>query len=107
MAGALALLLGFGLLAPPSHTGPAEDAELSQCREWIQSHSQTPAPQTALTRILSPRTMCFDGQIYRSTLKEAVAWADRAAIGRAVRPRLVVRSTGGDADAAMDLAEKL
>jgi hypothetical protein len=107
MVGALGLLLGWGLVAsdPPART--AEDAELRQCREWIQGHSERPADRTALTRIVSPRTICLDGQIYASTMKDAIAWADRAGDGGARRPRLVVRSTGGDAGTAMDLAEKL
>jgi hypothetical protein len=63
--------------------------------------------RTALTKILSPRTICFDGQIYSWTLKDATAWAERAGQDPTARPRLVVRSTGGDADAAIDLAEKL
>jgi ATP-dependent protease ClpP protease subunit len=107
MAGALALLLGFGLAVSPPEARPVEHDEVSQCREWIQSHSQRPPKNTALTKILSPRTICFDGDIYPWTLKDAVAWADRVGTDRARRPRLVVRSLGGDADSAIDLAEKL
>src|SRR4051794_40122757 len=107
MAAALALFLAFGLAASRPGIGAAEDAEVRQCREWIQGHSERPAERAALTRIVSPRTICFDGQIYSWTLKDATAWADRAGNGPAARPRLVVRSTGGDADAAIDLAEKL
>jgi hypothetical protein len=84
-----------------------EDAEIRECREWIQSHSPAPQPRTALTRIVSPRTLCFDGSIYPGTVKEAAAWLDRVEAGRLVRPRLVVRSTGGDAGLAIEMTEKL
>ncbi len=107
MAGALALLLGFGLAVSPPDFRAGENTEVRQCREWIQSHSQRPQNRTALTKILSPRTICFDGGIYAWTLKDAVAWADKVGMDRIRRPRLVVRSTGGDADAAIDLVEKL
>jgi hypothetical protein len=56
---------------------------------------------------LSPRTICFDGDIYPWTLQSAIAWTDKVEVNRALRPRLVVRSLGGDADAAIDLTEKL
>lgn len=104
---ALALLLASGLAAFPRPARAAEDAEVRQCREWVRSHDPAPAEKTALTRAVSPRTLCFDGQIYPWTLKEAHAWADRAAAAPAARPRLVVRSTGGDAGTAIGLAEKL
>lgn len=107
MVGALAVFLGFGLLASPAEAGFVEDAEVRQCREWIQSHSQRPPNHTALTKVLSPRTICFDGDIYAWTLKDAVAWADNLRADRTRRARLVVRSRGGDADAAIDLVEKL
>jgi hypothetical protein len=107
LAGSLALLLRFGLAAPHPEAGAPGDAEVRQCREWIESHSPAPPAQTALTRVVSPRTICFDGQVYASTLKDAVAWADGAAKASRARPRLVVRSTGGDADVAMALAETL
>ncbi|HET9638293.1 MAG TPA: hypothetical protein VFP12_03720 [Allosphingosinicella sp.] len=107
MADALALLLGFGLAISNPETLAREGGEVKQCREWIQSHSQLPPRHTALTRIVSPRTICFDGDIYSWTLKEAVAWADKLATDRTRRPKLVVRSAGGDAVAAIELAEKL
>lgn len=107
MAGALALLLGFGLAVSRPEGGALEHPEVKQCREWIQSHSQRPAIRTALTKILSPRTICFDGSIYAWTLKDAMAWAGKVGADRRRGARLVVRSTGGDADAAIDLVEKL
>lgn len=107
MTDALALLLGMGLAVSRPEAPAVEDAEVRQCREWIQSHSQRPPNRTALTKILSPRTICFDGDIYAWTLKDAVAWTDKVGTDRTRGPRLVVRSTGGDADAAIDLAEKL
>jgi hypothetical protein len=107
MADALALLLGLGLGVSRPEALAVEDAEVRQCREWIQSRSQRPPNRTALTKILSPRTICFDGGIYAWTLKDAFAWADKVGVDRIGRPRLVVRSTGGDADAAIDLVEKL
>jgi hypothetical protein len=111
MAGTLAFLLGFAIAASRAEAGgmanALEDSEVGQCREWIESHSPAPDRRTALTRILSPRTLCFDGDVYSSTVKEAIAWADKAEADREVRPRLVVRSAGGDAGAALDLAEKL
>jgi hypothetical protein len=107
MAAVLALLLGFGLAASRTEAPPAPDAETAQCREWIQGHSPPPAGSTGLTRIVSPRTICFDGQIYFWTLKDAMAWANKAARDTGGRARLVVRSLGGDADAAMELTEKL
>lgn len=107
MAGALVLLLGFGLAVSRPEAHPVEAAEVKQCREWIQSHSQRPPNNTALTKVLSPRTICFDGDIYAWTLKDAVAWADKVGAVRTRHARLVVRSPGGDANAAIDLAEKL
>lgn len=107
MAGALAFLLGFGLAASRPEVPAAEDAEVGQCRQWIRSHSQRPLNHTALTKILSPRTLCFDGDIFSWTLKDANAWAERAEKDQTARPRLVIRSLGGDAHAAIDLAEKL
>lgn len=107
MAGVLAFLLAFGSALSGAETGGIEDAEVTQCREWIQSHSPVPARRTALTKILSPRTICLDGDIYSWTLKEAIAWADRIDSDGAARPRLVVRSAGGDVGPALDLAEKL
>lgn len=107
MADALALLLGFGLAVSPAEAHAGENAEVRQCREWIQSRSRRPPHRTALTKILSPRTICFDGDIYSWTLKDAVAWADKVGADPTRRPRLVVRSRGGDADAAIGLAEKL
>jgi hypothetical protein len=107
MAAALALLLGLGLAVSAADAGADEGAELRQCRLWIQSRSARPPRQTALTRVLSPRTICFDGDIYPWTVKEAMAWADRAGPDRTARPRLVVRSPGGDASTAIDLVEKL
>lgn len=107
MADVLALLLVFGLAVSSPEAGAVEDAEVRQCREWIRSHSRRPSNRTALTKILSPRTLCFDGDIYSWTLKDALAWADKAGADPERRPRLVVRSTGGDADAAIALAEKL
>jgi hypothetical protein len=71
MGAVLALLLGFGLAASRTEAPRAIDAEVAQCREWIQGHSSPPAGNTALTRIVSPRTVCFDGQIYSWTLKDA------------------------------------
>jgi hypothetical protein len=107
MADSLALLLGFGLAVSSPESSAVEDVEVRQCRDWIQSHSQRPPHRTALTKILSPRTICFDGDIYSWTMKDAVAWADKFRADPTRRPRLVVRSRGGDADAAIDLAEKL
>jgi ATP-dependent protease ClpP protease subunit len=107
MAGAFALLLALGLAASRPEVRGTEDAEIGQCREWIRSHSQRPPSHTALTRILSPRTLCFDGDIFSWTLNDANAWAGTAAKDRTQHPRLVVRSLGGDAHAAIDLAEKL
>ncbi|MFL6844030.1 MAG: hypothetical protein ACJ8ER_04025 [Allosphingosinicella sp.] len=80
---------------------------MRQCREWIASHSQPPPRHSALTKILSPHTLCLDGDIYSDTAKEAIAWADGLAADRTGRPRLVVRSPGGDAKIAIGLAEKL
>lgn len=107
MAGILALLLAFGTTFSGAETGGVEDAEVRQCREWIQSHSPVPARRTALTKILSPRTLCLDGDIYSWTVKEAMAWADGSGPEGAPGPRLVVRSAGGDVGPAIDLAEKL
>lgn len=107
MTDALALLIRLGLALSGPEALPGEDGEVRQCREWIQSHSQRPLRRTALTKILSPRTICFDGDIYSWTLKEMIAWADKAGTDRTRPPRLVVRSAGGDADVALDLTEKL
>lgn len=107
MAGALALLLAFELAASRPEAPAGEDAEIGQCREWIQSHSQRPSTHTALTKILSPRTLCFDGDIFSWTLKDANAWAETAAKDPTAHPRVVIRSLGGDAHAAIDLVEKL
>jgi hypothetical protein len=107
MADPLSLLLALGLAASRPAGLAGEDGEVRQCREWIESHAERPAKRTALTRIVSPRTLCFDGYIYPWTLKEATAWAAKAEADRTRRPRLVVRSTGGDAATAMDLVEKL
>ena len=107
MAGALALLLGIGFATSPPQIHPPEDAEVRQCREWIAGHSQRPGAKMALSMLLSRRTLCFDGSIYASTLKEALGWADAIAKNPTGRPRFVVRSPGGDADAAMEFAETL
>ncbi|HEX8125561.1 MAG TPA: hypothetical protein VF548_08275 [Allosphingosinicella sp.] len=40
-------------------------------------------------------------------MKEATAWVDKIEAGHSIRPRLVVRSRGGDAASAIDLTEKL
>lgn len=107
MTGALTLFLGLGLAVSGREVRVLEDAEVKQCREWIQSHSQRPPNRTALTKTVSPRTICFDGEIYSWTIREAAAWANRAGGDRAAHPGLVVRSPGGDASAAIALVEKL
>jgi hypothetical protein len=107
MAAALAFLLALEIAVSGAGATGVENAEVRQCREWIQSHSPVPERRTALTRILSSRTICFDGDIYSWTVKEAIAWADKAGAGPAGTARLVVRSAGGDVSAAIDLAEKL
>jgi hypothetical protein len=107
MVGALAFLTGLAIAGPQPAVDAVESAEVRQCREWIQSHSQRIDRQSALVKIVSPRTLCFDGYIYSWSLKEATAWIDKFEGDGSVRPRLVVRSFGGDAAAAIDLVEKL
>jgi hypothetical protein len=97
----------MAIATPQPAVNPVGSAEVRECREWIRSHSQRIDRQAALVRIVSARTLCFDGSIYSWTLEEANAWIDKIGADRSARPRLVVRSYGGDAAAAIDFTEKL
>jgi len=107
IAAALALLAGPAMAGSHPSANEVEDAEIRECRQWIQSHSPAPQPRTALIRIVSPRTLCFDGAIYPWTVKDAAGWLDAIETDRSVSPRLVVRSSGGDAGLAIEMTEKL
>jgi hypothetical protein len=102
----LALVL---LLAPAAAwSAPAAAAEtdpVQACRDWIHGRDWSQRASNPKTRVLSPQVACFDGQVLPGSLDALHAWIDAAS--PATRPLLVIRSGGGDARLALELAEKL
>lgn len=100
------MLATFALVTWSLLTSPVTEANPdSTCNDWIESRSWE-SHSTPETRILSDRVACYDGTIESGSLDELHRWIDLPGVsGR--RRVLVVRSRGGDADVALDLAEKL
>lgn len=103
----IAAALGLLLTTPAAATPQAGTAEVEQCVAWLRARPPRAPVNTAATKVISPRTVCFDGEIFPWTVKELETWLDTSAERNAAPPRLVVRSTGGDAGTGVSLAGKL
>ncbi len=98
------ILFLAGLLLAPTPATPPEP--VAACRSWIDSRSWADHETGPKTRILSEVAACFDGTIEEGALDRLHAWID-AVPAHGPPPVLVVRSRGGDARLALELAEKL
>lgn len=102
-------LLLFLLAANPvSNSAPSinPNNEAIQCARWIRGQENQPPRNTAVAKALSEQTYCFDGEIFPWTTEKLKVWlTDTKPSGN--RIQLVVRSVGGDAATAIQLAERL
>lgn len=103
----IAAVLTFLLATPVAATPQTTIAEVDQCIAWLHARPARAPINTAATKVISPRTVCFDGEIFPWTVKDLEAWLDVPAKRNGATPRLVVRSTGGDAGTGVRLAGKL
>jgi ATP-dependent protease ClpP protease subunit len=73
---------------------------------WIRNRPWNLQATEPRSLVLSPRTACFDGKITKESVAALKAWAQVSA-DPPNRKTLVVRSRGGDAAAALNIAELL
>lgn len=102
-------LLSFLLAANPvNNSAPSinPNNEAIQCARWIRGQENQPPRNTAVAKALSEQTYCFDGEIFPWTTEKLKVWLT-AAKPSGNRIQLVVRSVGGDAATAIQLAERL
>lgn len=89
----------------PDRPAPSSAGEISKCEKWIRErpyHSKTPSRMLAI----SANAACFDGQISRESVKPILMWLSWHRSPKS-RPLLAVRSGGGEADAGIDVMDKL
>jgi hypothetical protein len=79
---------------------------VAACQAWIASRDAAPdKDKPGAFRIVSQSGACIDGEIDQDLYAQFQAWIDAA--GPGAKPVLVVRSGGGDAYAAIDIAQAL
>jgi len=108
MPGTLAfILMLLAATSPvrPETAGMQAPDPVDACRTWIEGRAWAGPDSEPKTLVVSRDVACFDGEITNGSLEALHAWID--ATGTTTRPVLVVRSPGGDSEAALGLAEKL
>lgn len=84
------------------HAEPAPDP-FELCGPWIESRAWSAHAANPKAHLISDGLACYDGTIEPDSFDELNNWIDKAKTHSA----LVIRSGGGDANVALNLAEKL
>ncbi|MCU0946731.1 MAG: hypothetical protein MUF47_00550 [Porphyrobacter sp.] len=92
-------------VAPDHGTSASDSHVVEACKEWISSRADLDEGDKQDSFITKKSAACIDGEIDQEMQVRLNSWINTIPAG--TRPILVIRSGGGDAYAAIDIAEAL